>query len=62
MLESRFAVNSVIVDAKTPEQAVRKSGALKVGAVVEVVEWTGKVTVFEVNAKGRLEKVISSSN
>ena len=56
MLDSRFVVENEVVDAKNPEQAVRKASvAYREGAVITVVEWTGKTTQFVV---GKKKKVI----
>ena len=57
-MESRYAVEGKTVDAKTPDQAVRRSG-IKVseGNTVTVIEWTGKTTIFKVVKKNRLVEV-----
>jgi len=51
-MESRYTVEGKTVDARTPEQAVRRSGLnASEGTVITVIEWTGKTTVFKATKK-----------
>jgi hypothetical protein len=61
MLDSRFIVEGEVVEAKSPEQAVRRAKCdFGIDTVVTVTEWTGKTTTFVVGKKGRLAKVLEA--
>lgn len=56
MNESRYSVEGVTVEAKSPEQAARKVfSSQPEGVIITVVEWTGKVTKLITGRKGRLK-------